>query len=101
MRAYSLAIALIAATAAASPQAPKSTTAGKQSSPAKSPSASANAQFDKIVAQADEARKAEHWEDAIALYEKAVKLRPKYVQGYWYQGTAYYTLDKFDECRGK
>ena len=42
---------------------------------------------------------AEQWEDAIDLYAKAVKLRPTYVEGYWYQGTAYYTLDKFTECR--
>ena len=39
------------------------------------------------------------WEEAIALYAKAVKLRPDFVEGYWYQGTAYYTLDKFPECR--
>ena len=30
---------------------------------------------------------------------KAVKLRPDFVEGYWYQGTAYYTLEKFPECR--
>jgi len=101
MRAALLGIVVLAATAAVSAQAPKSSTAGKQSSPAKSPAASANPQFDKIVAQADEARKAEQWEDAIALYAKAVKLRPKYVEGYWYQGTSYYSLDKFTECRDK
>jgi tetratricopeptide (TPR) repeat protein len=101
MRAYALAIALVAATAAASAQAPKSTTLSKQGSPEKSPGASANVQFDKTVAEADEARKAEQWEDAIALYEKAIKLRPKYVEGYWYQGTAYYSLEKFAECRNK
>ena len=56
-------------------------------------------QFDRLVAQATEARKAEQWDEAIALYAKAVKLKPSYVEGYWYQGTAYYTLDKFTECR--
>ena len=101
MRTYALAMALVAATAAASAQAPKSTTSSKQGSPVTSPGASANAQFDKIVAQAEEARKAEQWDDAIALYEKAIKLRPKYVEGYWYQGTAYYSLEKFPECRDK
>ena len=30
---------------------------------------------------------------------KAVKLKPTYVEGYWYQGTAYYTLDNFAKCR--
>ena len=57
------------------------------------------AAFDKLVAAANEARKAELWEEAIALYQKAVRLRPTYVEGYWYQGTSYYSLDKFNECR--
>ena len=48
---------------------------------------------------ATEARRRERWEEAIALYAKAVKLKPAYVEGYWYQGTAYYSLDKFPQCR--
>ena len=39
----------------------------------------------------------ERWEEAIGLYAKAVKLKPDYVEGYWYQGTAYYTLDNFPQ----
>jgi tetratricopeptide (TPR) repeat protein len=103
MRAHALilAIAVVVATVAASAQAPKSTTAGKQSAPAKSAASPANPEFDRLVAKAEEARKAEQWEDAIALYAKAVKLRPKYIEGYWYQGTSYYSLDKFAECREK
>jgi len=99
MNAPALLIAIVAATSVASAQAPKSTTSSKQGAPVKSASVTANAQFDKLVAQAEEARKAEQWADAIALYGKAVKLRPKYVEGYWYQGTSYYSLDKFAECR--
>ena len=57
------------------------------------------ADFDRLVKQATAARTAEQWEEAIALYAKAVKLKPSYVEGYWYQGTAYYTLEKFTECR--
>ena len=33
------------------------------------------------------------------MYKKAVKLRPTYIEGIWYQGTAYYSLDQFRECR--
>jgi tetratricopeptide (TPR) repeat protein len=69
--------------------------------PARKQAPVTDAQFDKLVADATEARKAERWEDAIALYAKAVKLKPTYVEGYWYQGTAYYSLDKFTECRDK
>ena len=101
MRVSALALALFAATAAASAQAPKSTSADKLNAPAKTAPSPANAEFDKLIAKAEEARKAEQWEDAIALYAKAVKLRPKYVEGYWYQGTSYYSLDKFVECRDK
>ena len=52
-----------------------------------------------VVNAATEARQAERWEEAIDLYAKAVKLKPDYVEGYWYQGTAYYTLDQFPQCR--
>lgn len=101
MRGGALAVAIVMATTMTFAQAPKVSSPGKQSSPTKSSASAANAQFDKIVAQAEEARKAEQWDEAIALYAKAVKLRPKYVEGYWYQGTAYYSLDKFTECRDK
>ena len=63
------------------------------------PPAAAAGQFDALVQAATEARKAERWEEAIGLYGKAVKLKPDYVEGHWYQGTAYYTLDSFAECR--
>jgi tetratricopeptide (TPR) repeat protein len=71
---------------------------GARQTPPKSTRATA-AQFDRIVETANEARRAERWEDAIALYAKAVKLRPDFVEGYWYQGAGYYTLEKFPECR--
>jgi tetratricopeptide (TPR) repeat protein len=56
-------------------------------------------QFDQLVKEATAARQAEHWEDAVDLYTRIVKLRPDYAEGYWYQGTALYQLDKFQECR--
>jgi tetratricopeptide (TPR) repeat protein len=33
------------------------------------------------------------------LYGKLLKLQPQYVEGYWYQGAAYYSLDSFPQCR--
>ncbi len=38
---------------------------------------------------------AEKWNEAIALYAKAVAIKPDFVEGYWYQGTAYYTLENY------
>ena len=56
-------------------------------------------EFERLVKAATEARLAERWEDAIEQYGKALKLKPDYVEGYWYQGTAYYTIDNFAMCR--
>jgi len=79
---------------AKSPQAP---TAAK--SPTKRATAASSAEFDRLVQAATEARQAERWQEAIELYARLVKLRPGYVEGYWYQGTAYYSLDDFAHGR--
>lgn len=97
MRALPLLAAVLMATAFAGAQAPKPAAPATKKAAAQAPSPA----FDRLVAQATAARKAEKWEEAIALYAKAVKLRPKYIEGYWYQGTAYYTLGKFAECRDR
>ena len=87
-----------------------STQAAKTQPSAQAPPASANAPrkpgasastagFDRLLAAATEARQAQRWEEAIELYGKVVKLKPAYVEGYWYQGTAYYSLDNFPQCR--
>ncbi len=74
--------------------APKSS--AKPSAQARKPAA---AEFDKILNAATEARQAQRWEDAIQLYGRLVKMKPDYVEGYWYQGTAYYSLDDYTKCR--
>ncbi len=58
-----------------------------------------SAAFAAIEKQATAARLAEKWEEAIGLYKKLLKLKPDYVEGYWYQGTAYYSLDDFANCK--
>ncbi len=85
----------------APPAAKKPGVNGPAKAPARAPVQSTSPRFDRLVADATAARKAEKWEEAIALYAKAVKLNPKYVEGYWYQGTAFYTLQKFTECRDR
>jgi tetratricopeptide (TPR) repeat protein len=66
----------------------------------KPPAATASTvEFNRLLAAAAEARQAQRWEEAVELYGKITKLRPRYVEGHWYQGTAYYTLDNFPECR--
>src|SRR5919109_993695 len=63
--------------------------------PSKAAAAVRAAEFDRLLTAATEARRAQRWEDAIELYGKVVRLKPNYVEGYWYQGTAYYTLDDY------
>ncbi len=93
-----------AGSAAATSQAPATPAATKSQAPArpaaqkKTPAArpaAGGAAFDALVAAGAEARQAERWEEAIGLYAKAVKIKPDYVEGYWYQGTSYYSLDDF------
>ncbi|HTH02982.1 MAG TPA: tetratricopeptide repeat protein [Vicinamibacterales bacterium] len=96
-----LAAAPVAAqTKPAQPQKPPAVQPKSDQASASKKAATGNAaEFDRLVAAATEARKAQRWEDAIALYGKVVKLKPGYVEGHWYQGTAYYSLDDYPNCR--
>src|SRR5207249_9441781 len=93
-----------AAVAAGLPQngqsAPKPKTGPATSAPRTASLAGArSAEFDRLVKAATDARQAQRWEEAVELYGKAAKLKPDYVEGYWYQGTAYYSLDDHSHCR--
>jgi tetratricopeptide (TPR) repeat protein len=48
---------------------------------------------------ASAAREANHLDEAIALYLKAVNLRPSWVEGWWYLGTMSYELDRYEQAR--
>jgi tetratricopeptide (TPR) repeat protein len=91
--------ALIGATVFTAGLAAAQTPAPAKPAPKSRPPATAGPSFDEIVKSAEAARKAEQWEQAVDLYGKAVKLRPSYTEGIWYQAAAYYSLDKFAECR--
>jgi tetratricopeptide (TPR) repeat protein len=78
-------------------QSDKAPPAGDRSPRKPGATRATSAEFDRLVAAATEARRAERWDDAIELYGKAVKLKPSFVEGYWYQGTAYYTIDNFTQ----
>jgi tetratricopeptide (TPR) repeat protein len=58
-----------------------------------------SAEFERLLAQATQARQAQRWEEAVDLYARLLKLQPAYVEGHWYQGAAYYSLDNFPQCR--
>jgi len=64
----------------------------KTSTPAPDPIA-------RIQKQAEAARKANHVDEAIALYKKGVALKPEWEEGWWSLGTLDYGLDQFAEAR--
>ena len=73
--------------------APAPKTAARSNSPA-------NAEFNKVAKAAAAARDAGRIDESISLYQKAVRLRPSWVEGYWSLGTAFYELDHYTEAKG-
>jgi tetratricopeptide (TPR) repeat protein len=73
--------------------------APRATKPASQPAPAANPQFDRIVRDAAAARDAGHLDESIALYQKAVHLRPSFAEGHWHLGTAFYELDRYAEAR--
>ena len=67
--------------------------------PAARPASPASAEFNKVAKDAAAARDAGRIDESIALYQKAIRLRPSWVEGYWSLGTAFYELDKYTEAK--
>jgi tetratricopeptide (TPR) repeat protein len=100
-RSLVLAVILLAsgASIAAAPRqsAPKTATPAPKT--AARPNSPANAEFNKVVKDAAAARDAGRIDESIALYQKAVRLRPSWAEGYWSLGTAFYELDRYPEAK--
>jgi tetratricopeptide (TPR) repeat protein len=62
--------------------------------------AAVSPQFKKLAQQASAAREADRLEEAIALYLQALKLNPKWNEGWWYAGSMFYERDRYAEARG-
>jgi tetratricopeptide (TPR) repeat protein len=58
-----------------------------------------NAEFDRLVKLADDARLAERFDEAISLYGKALNIRPKWPDGWWYVGAIFYQKDDYTQAR--
>ena len=56
-------------------------------------------EFDHFVKQADEARLAERFDEAISLYGKALNIKPKWPEGWWYIGAIFYQRDLYPQAR--
>ncbi len=57
------------------------------------------ATFDQVARQAAQARESERLDEAIRLYRQATRLRPSWTEGWWYLGTMFYELDRYEEGR--
>ena len=68
----------------------------KQSSP--QTQAGAEEQFERFVKLADEARLAARLDDAISLYGKALNIKPKWPNGWWYVGAIFYEKDLYPQA---
>ncbi len=62
--------------------------------PAQAPPATPS-DFQSVSARADAARIANRLDEAIALYEKALALRPEWAEGWWFLGTIRYDRDDY------
>ena len=60
---------------------------------------SPDAEFERVVKLADEARLAEKFDEAISLYGEALKIRPKWPDGWWYAGAIFYQKDLYPQGR--
>lgn len=54
--------------------------------------------FEKVAAQAKEAREAGNLDDAITYYQKCVALKPRWDEGWWYLATILYDRDRYEEA---
>jgi tetratricopeptide (TPR) repeat protein len=63
------------------------------------PSAPATSEFTRVAREAAAARDAGRIDDSVALYQKAVRLRPSWIEGYWSLGTELYEIDKYTEAK--
>jgi tetratricopeptide (TPR) repeat protein len=54
--------------------------------------------FDRLAAQAEEARNGGHFDQATELYRKALGLHPQWVEGWWYLATLLYDHDVYADA---
>lgn len=58
-----------------------------------------NAEFDKAAKIAYDARSAGRLDEAVELYTKALQIRPKWSEGWWYLGVIFYEKDLYVQAR--
>ncbi len=59
-----------------------------------------SSRFERLAREAQKAREADRLDEASGLYLQALRLRPKWSEGWWYAGTIFYERDQYREARG-
>ena len=100
----SLSLSIGAARAFAAPQenAKPATKGAAESAPQKKANPAAksdagSAEFKKLAARATEARAQDRLQEAAELYEKALRLNPRWQEGWWYLGTLDYDANNYGD----
>ena len=71
----------------------------KSSAAAKLGRGSSSSSFDALVKKADAAREAYQTDEAVRLYKQALRIRPSFVEGWWYLGMLQYEADRYSDGR--
>ena len=95
-----LILVLLAALLVATP-VPAQSTRKPRPKPQQAPQTQANpeTEFARFVKLADEARQAERFDEAVSLYAQALKIKPKWPDGWWYVGAIFYQKDLYPQAR--
>ena len=91
-----LVVVLLLGSAAASAQSTRKVRPKPRSSQTKT---NAETEFERFVKLGDEARLSERLEEAISLYGEALKIKPKWPDGWWYVGAIFYQRDLYPQAR--
>jgi tetratricopeptide (TPR) repeat protein len=54
--------------------------------------------FDALARRADDARAHDRIDEAIGLYQRALRQKPSWADGWWSLGTLYYDADRHEQC---
>lgn len=80
----------------APPSVNAATSPSSQAGPA---SPDSSGEFERLAKLAAEARSAARLNEAVALYQQALRLRPAWHEGWWNLGTILYSVDRLSEAR--
>lgn len=95
----SIAVLLVLLTVSAVATRAQSSTRAKRPAPKANTTSQQDAAFNQAVKLADDARNAGRLEEAVQLYSNALKIRPKWPDGWWYVGAIFYDKDLYPQAR--